>query len=67
MKVVEPATYLGLHIEREGNCLRLHQASYTRRILARFGFDNAKKVSTLMTNHSLCSNGGESDIDIKQT
>ena len=67
IKIVKLATYLDLHIEREENYLRLYQASYTRRILTRFSFDNTKKVSTLMTNHSLCSNGGESDIDIEQT
>jgi hypothetical protein len=67
IKDIEPDTYLGLHIERNGNSLRLHQASYTQRILKRFGFDKAKKVPTPMTDHSLQSHEGESNIDIKRT
>ena len=46
MKDVEPTTYLGLQIEREGNSLRLHQAPYVRKVLENFGFN--QRQSTFM-------------------
>ncbi|HEY5744748.1 MAG TPA: reverse transcriptase domain-containing protein [Chryseolinea sp.] len=66
MKDVEPTTYLGLQIEREGNCLRLHQAPYVRKILESFGFDNAKSVPTPMTDRPLCVNEGEVNDALKE-
>jgi hypothetical protein len=66
MKDVEPTLYLGVSVERDDETLRVHQAPYSRQILRRFGFEQARPAPTPMTNHTLSAHDGEVDETLRR-
>jgi hypothetical protein len=56
--------FLGVKIEREGNCLKLSQQSYFHSVLDRYGMQDCKPViSPMVQSSDLMSKGPRSDSE----
>lgn len=42
----EPTYFLGLEIEQNNECIKVHQAAYTQKLLEKFGMNDCKPVGT---------------------
>lgn len=64
IKVLEAKYFLGFEINRATNgSIHLHQESYCRKVLKKFGFDDSNAVSTPIDRHQTLENKGDECVN----